>query len=117
MAEFVEVMRQYDRMCTAMGSTCDGCVLHPEIKDDCRGFMIQEPGRAEELIMGWAKNHPERTYLEILAERLPGLDTELIPKRTCPGWFVPGWPKSQDGVCAVQTSTCRECWDRTAEKE
>ena len=117
MAEFKEVMRQYDRMCRAMESACVGCVLHLEKMDGCRGFMMYEPARAEELIMEWAKNHPEKTYLETLTERLPGLDTVLIPKRTCPGWFVPGWPKSQDGVCTAQTSTCRECWDRTAEKE
>ena len=64
MAEFSEVMKQFDRMCKSN----PGCIDCPLSKpapypDDCSvRVFINDPERIESTIMQWAAEHPEPVY-------------------------------------------------------
>lgn len=65
MAEFQEVMRQYQRMCK--GRECKNCPIGiSSIKDCfCRNGYISELGHfeeTEEIVMLWAAENPEPVY-------------------------------------------------------
>lgn len=64
MADFIEVMRQFDRMCKAHA----GCVDCPlaikgtvETKCSISSF-VEEPEYIEREVMSWAAEHPEPVY-------------------------------------------------------
>lgn len=64
MAEFQEVMRQFDRMCKA-NAGCYNCPLHePDgISDNCSiGAFVNGSERIEREVMDWAAEHPEPVY-------------------------------------------------------
>lgn len=64
MAEFSEVMRQFDRMCKA-NAGCFNCPLHePDgVSDRCSiGAFINDSERIEREIMCWAAENPEPGY-------------------------------------------------------
>ena len=62
MAEFKEVMRQYNRMCHTYPQ-CDGCPFKTELEwDRCRLEVLTEEEELdiwETTVMEWARNHPE----------------------------------------------------------
>lgn len=62
MAEFSEVMRQFDRMCNAHAG-CIDCPLAVagDIACSIHDF-IDNPGRIESNVMKWAAEHPEPVY-------------------------------------------------------
>ena len=109
MAEFVEVMRQYTRMCKSNGSTCNGCELEHEKVDTCRGFLMSNPARAEKIIMKWAAEHPEKTMKDVFFEKFPNAPRgDSGEPECCPRviGFV-NHPKCNIGDCC-------ECWSRPA---
>ena len=60
MAEFSEVMRQFDRMCKA-NSGCFNCPLHePDgVSDRCSiGVFVNDSECIEREVMQWAAEHP-----------------------------------------------------------
>ena len=60
MAEFQEVMRQFDRMCKA-NAGCFNCPLHePDgVSDRCSiGAFVNDSERIEREVMNWAAEHP-----------------------------------------------------------
>ena len=64
MAEFQEVMRQYDRMCSHY-EECADCPFHRNVvwcikKIGGKRYVNENARSAEELIMSWAAEHPER---------------------------------------------------------
>lgn len=66
MAEFQEVMRQYDRMCSHY-EECAGCPFHKNVvwcikKIGGKRYVNGNAKPAEELIMSWAAEHPEPVY-------------------------------------------------------
>ena len=65
MAEFKEVMRQYNRMCHTYPQ-CDGCPFKTELEwDRCRLEVLTEEEDFdiwETTVMEWARNHPEPVY-------------------------------------------------------
>ncbi len=64
MAEFVDVLRQFDRMCKA-NAGCFNCPLHnPDgVSDECSiGAFVNDPERIECEVMKWAAEHPEPVY-------------------------------------------------------
>ena len=66
MAEFVEVMKQRNRICD--GYECDGgCPLNLE-DISCGNLMRNKPQEAEKIIMDWAKENPEMTRQEKFKE-------------------------------------------------
>ena len=66
MAEFQEVMRQYDRMCSHY-EECAGCPFHRNViwcikKIGGKRYVNENARPAEEIIMAWAAKHPEPVY-------------------------------------------------------
>jgi hypothetical protein len=64
MAEFVDVLRQFDRMCKE-NAGCFNCPLHePDgVSDRCSiGAFVNDSERIEREVMKWAKEHPEPVY-------------------------------------------------------
>lgn len=64
MAEFVDVLRQFDRMCKT-NAGCFNCPLHmPDgVSDECSiGAFANNPERIERKVMTWAAEHPEPVY-------------------------------------------------------
>lgn len=70
MAEFQEVMRQYDRMCEATPRCdeveCSDCVLFDQDfgkNGSCLPeILLEDPKLFEHRIMAWAAEHPEPVY-------------------------------------------------------
>lgn len=69
MAEFVEVMKNKNRMCKS--HDCSSCAIS-SIKNTknivCEDFIINYPQEAEEIIMAWAKEHPIKTNADKFKE-------------------------------------------------
>lgn len=63
MAEFVEVMKQARRMCTAQ-EDCESCPIWDTAKSFCRigAACYSDDGVTESVVMAWAAEHPESTY-------------------------------------------------------
>ena len=64
MAEFGEVLRQFDRMCKA-NAGCYNCPLHKpdSVSDECSiGAFVNNYERIEREVMKWAAEHPEPVY-------------------------------------------------------
>lgn len=63
MAEFQEVMQQKKRMCNSFPCCkCDIYRLCGEDLSKCPRFIINNPNKAEKVIMSWAAEHPEPVY-------------------------------------------------------
>ena len=64
MADFVQTMKDWRRMCKAIGrDSCDGCKLHAA-GNDCVAVYEGEMdyAQAEKVITEWAAEHPEPVY-------------------------------------------------------
>ena len=63
MAEFVEVAKEYKRMCN-LSERCSNCPMNKS-KDSaytCRYWMLYvDPEAAEKVILDWAAEHPVKT--------------------------------------------------------
>ena len=65
MAEFVEVITQYNRMCsTYLKRDCSHCPMIEMVDDDfcCSDYMIEYPSNTENIVMQWAVENPEPVY-------------------------------------------------------
>lgn len=72
MAEFVEVIKQKNRMCSTI-RVCVKCRLGIGADNHnmfCTEYMKQYPDEAEGIIMDWAAENPEKTNLEVLKETI-----------------------------------------------
>lgn len=68
MAEFQDVMKQFDRMCNAHAG-CIDCPLHRphdrlyRVSDECTvATFINKPDYIEHIVLEWAEKHPEPVY-------------------------------------------------------
>lgn len=64
MADFVDVLRQFNRMCKA-NAGCSNCPLHEQdgVSDRCSiGAFVNDSERIEREVMKWAAEHPEPVY-------------------------------------------------------
>jgi hypothetical protein len=64
MAEFIDVLRQFDRMCKA-NAGCFNCPLHEQdgVSDRCSiGAFVNDSERIEREVMKWAAENPEPVY-------------------------------------------------------
>lgn len=62
MADFMTVMREYDRMCNGMG--CCNCPIASDNNGmglSCNDLMRTFPEEAERIILRWASEHPIMT--------------------------------------------------------
>ena len=61
MAEFKEVMKQFKRMCDGQ-KWCDNCqIIDNRGRFSCSRWLTENPTKAEEIIMTWAKKNPIKT--------------------------------------------------------
>lgn len=100
MAEFVEVIKQKERMCWFQEIDCNGCKLK-ELMDkhnitSCSKVLLQYPQEAENIIMEWSDEHKIQTNADKFKEIFGvGInETDCCLKVEC------------------KYSNCRECeWD------
>ena len=58
MAEFKEVMKRFKRMCDGQ-TWCDSCQINVNRgRFACSRWLTENPTKAEEIIVSWAKEHP-----------------------------------------------------------
>lgn len=91
MAEFVEVIKNKDRICEAR-AICDFCPLGEEARKhnmNCSEFIKKHTEEAEEIVMKWAKEHPIQTNIDKFKEVFG---------------FIPNM------VSCVFTNNCGECY-------
>ena len=80
MAEFVDVLRQFDRMCWYYQRKREcpmGCPMNGVNISQCRKLAFEEPKDTEKTVMAWAAEHKEPVYpsfLEWLHKVLPNLN-------------------------------------------
>ena len=111
MADFLEVMRKYKRMCNSFNSCLDGCPLakHNEecTWDDCLIFAFDHPYEVQATVEKWTMENPEPKYpsrKEWWASLYP--DRHLYDP---PCWYhIIPYALIKD-VC---DTNCNECMDR-----
>lgn len=65
MAEFKEVMKQFDRMCWHYQQKHEcpmACPMNGVNISQCRKIAFEEPEVMEKTVMAWAAEHPEPVY-------------------------------------------------------
>ena len=73
MNDKVKILRDYSRMCEFMEG-CYDCKFYTNNNGEhlpCEDFMKKHPEKAVEIIEKWAKEHPEKTYLDDFREKFP----------------------------------------------
>lgn len=114
MADFVKVMTEAQRMCHAQ-PCCNGCPV--DFFGIC-GFDMSEleasPEEIVELVMHWAKTHPQKTMLTELLDKFPTVErmSNGAP-RVCPHHLNPAW----DSGCDICKGDCFACWNRPLPEE
>ena len=74
MAEFKEVIKQFNRMCEAQEKICDKCPVNKKRGlFNCWRALAFNPDEMEESVMQWAKEHPPITNNDKIKE-IFGLD-------------------------------------------
>lgn len=105
MAEFIEVMKQRERICAFYD--CEECPINSVNNGrdvTCEPFITKYPQKAEELILKWAEEHPFKTNADKFVEVF-GFD------------FVEGANGCVGLSCDDFEGDCTECvnykfWDR-----
>ena len=86
MAEYQEVIKQFNRMCDSYGTSCDGCPINEQRGIfQCWRWITEEPVKAEEIITNWAKKNPPVTNAEKFKEVF-GFDFIEANDTTSPSW-------------------------------
>ena len=65
MAEFQDVMEQFDRMCWYYQRKREcpmACPMNGVNISQCRKVAFEKPKETEEIVMKWAAEHPEQVY-------------------------------------------------------
>lgn len=60
----VEFIKEHDRMCKALKSSCEECELSIKNNDTCEycaEYLAEHPAEAVEIVEQWAKEHPRKT--------------------------------------------------------
>lgn len=87
MAEFQEVIKEWERMCNT--TQCLKCGFYKAVGanvDRCKQFIADHPTKAEEIIMAWSAEHPEPVYptwYEFLGDIYPA-SWDLIANKRVP---------------------------------
>jgi len=102
----VEYLKAKDRFC----NDCKKCPLSYNNnfrQIDCGELQRKEPEVAVGMVAKWAKEHPPKTYLSVLLEKLP--NTKLYG-----GSYPKFCPHTVFGInekCPHDVN-CKECWNR-----
>lgn len=115
MAEFVEVMRQRNRMCKTYTHCLCGCLLAEMLEEsgtaNCNEYAKAYPTEFESAVMTWAKNNPEKTMRDVLFEKFPNAQKKPDGSPYICVTHV-GFKKPESCVMA-----CSRCWKRPAPEE
>lgn len=121
MAEFLEIVRQVDRMRKRykryemreiIGEECGVRQVTHNVFDMMP--TLTQAKTIEKYVSHWAANHPEKTMEDVLFEKFP--QAQRLPNgriRICPHMLNPAWKNDQ---CVHGESNCRECWRRPVEE-
>lgn len=82
----------------------------------CTSIEKRHPELAVEIVEKWAKEHPIKTYLTVLLEKLP--DTKISGESGTPEDFCPHSVfKIKKDFDYCNTNTCKDCWNREYKEE
>lgn len=117
MAEFVTVMREFDRMCVASSTVCD-CAIDSAMQGyriaRCEQFLVNHPKEAEKIIMDWAAEHPVETMKDRFFKMFPDAPvTKNGFPRGCPSSL--GWTEGCSKNKEIEN--CVDCWNRPYEEK
>ncbi len=113
---FVEVMKQYRRMCAVRYSGCLSCELASANNGknvSCRDLIMKHPEDAERIIMKWADEHPEPqypTWMQWQNKMFP--DHDLVDGHIFPCVFISkdrAGCKAYVRVGVIDESACERC--------
>ena len=112
----VDYLKTRGRMTKNCNISCGMCPLdYNNNKKDtvCSKFENNYPEEAVEIVENWAKEHPVKTYLSVLLEKLPNvkLVENGTPKNLCPKDIF----RITEDKCS--TEKCVECWNREYKEE
>ena len=109
----VDYLKEKARMTNNCGVSCGNCPLK-----DCTDIERNHPEKAVGIVSKWAKEHPPKTYLSVLLEKIRNvkLNEDGVPDKFCPNEIYgdKGW----DGCFQVGgRGNCVECWNREYKEE
>ena len=79
----------------------------------CVKLEGNNPVKAVEIVEKWAKEHPVKTYLSVLLEKLPNvkIDKGGFPRICVSELF------NTEKYCNDVSINCRDCWNREYKEE
>ncbi len=117
--EFKELMKHRKRMCESVKKDghCPRCPIgscNNGKGELCDTFIIEYPSEAEQIIIKWAAEHPEKTIMDDFFEKHPKalkISSSGIPV-TCAKFC--GYCKHC--VRDEEASNCEKCWNQPLEE-
>ena len=114
MIDAVKFLKTLYRMCGYYTTNCGQCPLSSWNNDEnigCRELKEKYPEKAVEIVKAWAKEHPEKTYVQDLMEKFPNmaLNDVGIP---CP---CRAYLYNKENKCIHHNGNCAECWNEPME--
>lgn len=98
-------INDYARMCDNQ-SSCYTCPL--DLMSDCRDFIIQNPDKANEIILNWCEEHPVETrqdrFLKMFPNAIRFEGSNIIAIKPC--------DVDTDYATFPCTLTCEECFKK-----
>ena len=113
----VEYLKAKTRMTNSCNVDCWKCPLSAINNDkqtaSCAEFECQFTEQAVEIVESWAEQHPIRTYLSVMLERLPNI---RINKYGVPCGCPSTYFKEAFNNNCIGTD-CLDCWNREYKEE
>ena len=113
----VEYLKAKGRMTNGCKHSCDECLLNSEnngIDRGCAAFEGEYPEQAVEIVKKWAKEHPAKTYLSVLLEKLPNMTLECDgTPNFCPQQVF----KTKIKPIICDNIGCIDCWNQEYKEE
>lgn len=101
----------YARMCNSY-DVCNECPLYHRncgIKKGCDDIIIDEPDKADEIILKWCEEHPVKTRQSELLKMFPNAKIDNCGTSIlCPRWVDKDFKCNRQRLCC--TECCKEYW-------
>lgn len=98
----VEFIKEHDRMCKALKSSCEECKLSIKSNDTreyCAEYLAEHPAEAVKIVEQWAKEHPKKTRQSEFLKMFPRVGM-------CSDGFVNFCPEDMDSEFECPRKTC-----------